>query len=843
MRRLYFDLLGLPPTHQQVQAFSQDASQAAYQHQVDALLASPHFGERLAMHWLDLVRYADTLGYHGDQDRSVSPYRDYVIAAFNDNMPFDQFTIENLAGDLLPGATLQQRVASTYNRLNRASAEGGVQPKEYLAKYAADRVRTTGGVWLGSTIGCAECHDHKFDPFTTRDFYRFAAFFADIKELGIVSGANHIELLPVPTPQQQQELDRLENAVAAAEQAWRERCEERQAQFVQWQQEANQQSGPWVPLVPTAASSEGQAQFQIGEDGTLLVTSGQSEKDVYTLDFALPPQGLASLRLDVLPHGSLPAQGPGRASNGNFVLQRLELARDGQPVKWQSATATHSQAGYEVEHLASGDTKGWAILPSTGKTTHVVLVPQQSVPAPVAADAVGPSKLTITLTQHYGSHHTIGHCRFFAAAGTPPRTVDDILPESLRLILATAASERSDAQRDQLWQYFLDHAEVLAPQRAVLSQLCAEKETLSKSVLTTLATSAGEPRVMRVLPRGNWMHDSGEVVRPGVPRFLRQPDVADRNLNRLDLAHWIVAPDNPLTARTFVNRLWMLFFGQGLCRSEDDLGSQGQWPTHPQLLDWLAMEFIDSGWDIKHLVRLMVTSSAYRQTSQVDRALRSRDPYNELLARQSRWRLDAEMVRDNALSVSGLLVERIGGPSVKPYQPAGYWDQLNFPKRTYQHDTGESQYRRGIYTHWQRTFLHPSLSAFDAPAREECTAQRSRSNTPLQALVLLNDPTYVEAARVLADHTLQQAAEGDAQRLMWMFEQTLQRPPTEDEQATLLAFYQRNRAIYGEHPDQAAALRQVGLAGQGSQLDPAEAAAWTCVARVLLNLHETISRF
>ena len=581
----------------------------------------------------------------------------------------------------------------------------------------------------------------------------------------------------------------------------------------------------------------------IQPDGAVLAEGKSPAKDVYTIELSGPVGEWAGIRLEVLSDPSLPAQGPGRAGNGNFVVQRLEAAVEGQPVKWKSASATHSQGGFEIAHLATGDAKGWAILPAVGKTSQAVLIAQEAIKSESASDQPPQRKLTLTITQNHGDHHTLGRFRVYAAAGSKELTVDDIVPQKIVTVLDVDPAQRTPEQTELLWKRFREHAPVLAPQRGELARLSAAKDAVNKTVITTLATSAGPSREMRVLPRGNWMDDSGEIVTPGVPHFLPQPEVGERSLNRLDLARWMVARDNPLTARTLVNRLWMLFFGQGISRSVDDLGSQGQWPSHLELLDYQAVELIESGWDVKHLVRLMVLSNTYRQASSVRPELSTRDPYNQLLARQSRWRVDAEMVRDNALAVSGLLNLQVGGPSVKPYQPAGYWDQLNFPKRTYQHDTGASQYRRGVYAHWQRTFLHPSLSAFDAPVREECTARRDRSNTPLQALVLMNDPTYVEAARVLASHALQCGAVDDAARLAWMFQRVLQREPNDRETEVLLAFYARSRKVYEQANEDANQLVKVGMAPAADDLDRQDLASWTCVARAVLNLHETITRY
>ncbi len=616
IRRLSFDLTGLPPKPEDVDAFVNDKSPDAYEKLVDRLLASPHYGERMAMFWLDLVRYADSVGYHGDQPVSVWPYRDWVIRAFNANMRFDEFTVEQLAGDLLPNPTTEQKVAAGYNRLGMMSAEGGVQPKEYLAKYAAERVRNLGGAWLGVTLGCCECHDHKFDPFTTRDFYRMEAFFADIQEKGIYADSKFGPEMPVPTPEQKARLDGLDAKLAEARKA---------------------------------------------------------------------------------------AEKPGAA----------------------------------LTAVAGG------------------------------------------------------------AALTPARR------EVLKLEQARAA--------------------------------------FVKAIPTTLITVRVSPRTIRVLPRGNWMDDSGPVVTPAFPEVLPRPPAGKNRMTRLDLAKWIVSPENPLTARALANRLWKLYFGAGLARKLDDLGAQGEWPTHPLLLDYLAGRLIDSGWDVKALVKLIVTSATYKQTSVPTKELAERDPFNKWLARQGRFRLDAELVRDNALAVSGLLVPKVGGPSVHPYQPPGYWAYLNFPTREWHNDTGDNLYRRGLYTHWQRQYLHPSLLAFDAPSREECTAERVRSNTPLQALVLLNDPIYVEAARVFAERAVK-AATADADRFDWLYRQALSRPVKPAEREVLAELLQKHRAEYQADPKAAEALLTVGAKPAAKDIAPAELAAWTSVARTVLNLHAVVTR-
>jgi hypothetical protein len=660
IRRLSFDLTGLPPTPAEVDRFLRDSlakPQTAYEELVDRLLASQHYGERMALYWLDLVRYADTGGYHSDNHRDVWLYRDYVIGAFNDNLPFDRFTIEQVAGDLLPNATREQKIASGYNRLLQTTEEGGAQPKEYQAKYYADRVRNASTVWLGLTLGCSECHDHKFDPFTTKEFYQFASFFADLQERSV----GRQEQTPMPMPAQAEQLRKLDQAMEPLTQRLAKLAPELEKSQRIWEQE-------------------------------------MQAKGLKTL----PKEIVAALKIE--------------------------------PVKRNAQ--------------------------------------QKSL-----------------LTAHYQS----------------------IDPTS-----AATAKELADLKR--------------------------QKDELVKTIPTTLVSISGTPRTLRVLRRGNWLDDSGEVVNPGLPAALPKLEVGNRRLTRLDMAKWLVSPDNPLTARVFVNRLWMLMFGQGIVKTLDDFGNQGLTPSHPELLDWLAVEFRESGWNVKHMIKLLVTSNAYRQTSKVSDALKQRDPYNALLARQARFRLDAEMVRDNALAVSGLLVRKVGGPSVKPYQPAGYWRYLNFPVREWYADKGPDQYRRGLYTYWQRTFVHPSLLAFDASTREECAVDRPRSNIPQQALVLLNDPTYVEAARALAEHMVREGGKDVDGRIHFAYRRVLGRKAEPAEIDLLSSLYSKHFAHYRVEAEDAKLLLSVGDRPAPADIPAGELAAWTSVARAILNLHETITR-
>ncbi len=630
-RRLAWDLTGLPPTPEQASRFEKNWQTAGSDRAIaifaDELMASPAFGERMAIFWLDLVRYADTVGYHGDQDHSISPYRDYVIDAWNEGKRFDQFTIEQLAGDLLPGDEIDHQIASGYNRLLQTSHEGGVQPKEYLAIYAADRVRNVSLVWMGATLGCAQCHDHKFDPYGTADFYQMAAFFSDVDE---------------------------------------------------------------------------EEHFRTGTNE--LPTKRAPERLVHS---RMERERLAKLERQI---GDLQAR---------------------------------------CEQVANEETR----------------------------------------------------------------------QAMLKQI------ERLEARR-RIWM------QQIRP--------------------TMITVSLSEARVTRIFPRGNWLDETGPVVEPHVPAFLSaslsatQSSSPSPRLSRLDLARWLTDAEHGVglfTARVMANRFWSLFFGTGLCRSLDDFGAQGQPPDHPELLDRLAIELVRNEWDPKQLIHQMVRSRAYRQSSVASPEAVRRDPENRLFARQARYRVSAEMVRDMALSTSGLLVHQIGGPSVKPYQPADYYKHLNFPERKYEHDTDEQQWRRGVYVHWQRQYLHPTFRALDAPTREECTAERARSNTPLAALALLNDPTFVEAARVLATSLLRAPhLAHDEARLNQAFQRVLQRAPDELERTELLRLLADERSEFSQSEERAQALLNIGLTPPATQLPAPELAAWTSVMRAILNTHEAGNR-
>ena len=842
IRRVSQDLCGLPPTPAEVKAFVDDASPDAYEKVVDRLLASPHFGERMGVFWLDLVRFADTIGYHSDNPMNVSPFRDYVIDSFNANKPFDQFTIEQLAGDLLANPTPQQRVATAYNRLLQTTEEGGAQAREYEVKNLTDRVRNVSTVWLAATMGCCQCHDHKFDPLTMKDFYSMAAFFADVQEATI--GRREPGML-MPTPEQQRKLDELDSAIAAEKLKLNVPDAALADEEQSWEAGLRRHPVQWTTLQASSASTSGPAQLRPLPDGSFLLVGKPPAKDVYTFETTLTAGRLTGLRIEALPDGSFSASGPGAADNGNFVLTgvKIELQQSKgrpRPVALAKAFADYSQPTFAVESLLTRRGAGWAVMPSFGQPHAAIFEFTQ----PLKAQSGATLKVALEFQSPFPGHQ-IGRVRLSTTAEERPAETFSI-PENVRDALAADDDERSDKEQATVMAYFRTIAPSLEPIRRSVAAIEKQKESLSDQMRKCLVTTSGTPRTVRLLHRGNWQDTTGAAMAPAIPAILAsgalQQEANGRRLNRLDLARWIVSRNNPLTARVYVNRIWRLCFGMGLSKITDDLGSQGEWPTHPELLDYLANDFVDHGWDTKRLFRLLVTSQTYRQSSQGSELAREKDPYNRLLARQSRWRIDAEFVRDNALSVSGLLVDRVGGQSVKPYQPEGYWVQLNFPTRTYVADKGDDQYRRGLYTWWQRSFLHPSLLAFDAPSREEGVCERNRSNIPQQALVLLNDPTYVEASRALAARVMKEGGDATLERLKFAYQVVLSRPPREEEITLLTALLQKHRAEYEQSPQEAQKLLRVGNAPAPSDTNPAELAAWTSICRVILNLSETITR-
>jgi mono/diheme cytochrome c family protein len=861
LRRLSLDLTGLPPTPSEVEAFVKDRSPKAVEKQVERLLASLHYGERMAVPWLDAVRFADTVGYHGDQNQNIFPYRDYVIDSFNANKRFDQFTVEQIAGDLLPNATVEQKIATGFNRLNMMTREGGAQPKEYLAKYQADRVRTVSTAWLGSTIACAECHDHKYDPFTAKDFYSLAAFFGDVKQWGVYQDYNYtpnpelsgwsndhpfppeIEVTNrflVKVDKQRRQtysvylsgLSRMTNAGMKAE-------------FLAWQKAVlpplTKSSNAWqIAYSPEVSmqKTNSKTTLRAQEDGSVLCMGKASGDDKYKISLARP--GLVSaIRLELLPA----TEHSGKAMRTTNYLAKIQFSAEVQRVKGRkekcnikNSAATTFTANYVNGHLMQGVTPEWQFKTAdTREPQHAIFVLNPPM-------FVGPGEvLNIEIKS--------SHLGRFRIATSPLADVEPLQSgeiTQLRKALKKSGWRRSQADRELLTATWLMSTTNHAAEAKALIDLKNKTLEYRNGVTPTLVTVATTNRlVSRVLPRGNWQDESGEPLAPAVPHFLPQPNALGTNpLSRLDLAGWLTSRENPLTARTYVNRLWKQFFGNGLSNQPEELGAQGEWPSHPELLDWLADEFIASGWDVKHMVRLMVNSATYQQDSKGRPDLTDIDPRNRLLAFQNPRRLEAEFIRDNALAIAGLINLDVGGPSIFPYQPEGYYANIQFPDRDYFASLGEAQYRRGLYMHWQRTFLHPMLANFDAPAREECTVDRPASTTPQQALTLLNDPTFVEAARVFAEHILaEQKLKTDSARLELALRKALLRPAKPVEIQSLESFLAEQRGFFVKNIAEAEKLVRPGNRPLTSGLDKTELAAWTSAMRVILNLHETITRY
>ncbi len=905
IRRVTLDLTGLPPTPQEVEQFVASKSPDAYAKLVDRLLASPRYAEMETMHWLDAVRYADSRGYHGDNPQPAWPYRDYVLRAFRDNKPFDDFTREQLAGDLLPNATTEQKVASAYNRILRTSQEGGIQNKEYLAKYGSDRVRTTSAVWLGLTTGCAECHDHKFDPILSQDFYAMKAFFADIKEEGLLpgQGKDAWTTLPLPSEDQSRLQAKLDADLKAAQAILDAKTDALKSQQAAWEQtllaDSQAERFKWQYQRPFAAKSAhgavltiyndepvdsniyitdgaGSLNFHRGPGNGLVVASGPNpDNETYTVSFRPGAGTWTELGVHVIQDESLPGNRLGRGSD-RFILTEVEArvsADSRQPaVRAPFVLATTNGIGETDGHppmaAIDGDPKtGWGEDSEDGKSPFLAL--RFAHPVKTVAATV----ITVYLHQDSALRRaTIGRFRLALSgaqyswpelgdsgvdAGLKIDTdklihmgVRDGMPGDALKALNVSAEKRTKEQAETLREYFQWSDLPLLPAFSAVQKIKAQQLMLEASIPRCLVTVTTTPRETRILPRGNWMDDSGKIVQPAIPIFLGKLDTGGRRATRLDFANWLVSRDNPLTARVFVNRTWQQFFGTGISKVLNDLGSQGEWPSHPELLDWLAAEFMEPAWhpegthpwDVKHIIRTIVMSHTYRQSSLSTPELEEKDPDNRLLARQSRFRVDAEVVHDIALSVSGLLVEKFGGPSVKPYQPELFWSSLNFPKRDYSPSRGDDLYRRGVYIHWQRTFLQPSLAAFDASTREECTVNRVNSNTPLQALVLLNDPIFVEAERVFAQNVLRKGGPSLNARISWAFMQALDRTPAPNEEQILAKLYQQSYADFRANPQRAVSLLQVGESPVAKDLSATELAAMTMVTRAIVNLHETITR-
>lgn len=874
LRRLSLDLTGLPPTPEEVWRYLQDSSPNAYEKQVDRLLASPHFGERMALPWLDLARYGDTSGYHNDSFRDMWLWRQWVIEALNANMPFDQFTTEQLAGDLLPEATIQQRVASGFHRNVMTSDEGGLIDEEYLNLYVVDRTSTTGVTWMGLTVACAQCHDHKYDPLSQADFYRLYAFFNNIAENGKdgVRDRNPVPFLRVPTAAMQAELDRLQAAVDAATQAQQQLEQSLAQQQIAWEDELRRR--PALPAPAVAA-----VHFPLDQDGVAIDGRGESA-------MPLPPAG----PLDAA-NFSTGVVGQAFDTNADSWFHYPDVGdyeRD-QPFSVAAFVRVTAAGGAPLGRMDDAQAaRGWD-LEFHGRRPSVHLIhrwpdnvihvqanedlPEDQftsiawtydgsataaglrlyVDGRPAAVTVQADRLTDTIRTE--TPFAIGrrgpHSTNFTGGIDEVRLYDRVLTaEEVAVLaggddyrwLAIDRDQRSDDQQARVDRlYRASQGATIARAATAVDEARKAFDAYQASLPNTMVMQErDELRETFIKVRGQY-DLNGDRVTAGTPDFLPplQPRRDDGRADRLDLARWLVDRDNPLTARVTINRWWAMLFGNGLVATVNDFGAQGEPPSHPELLDWLADDLMGD-WDTKRAIKQIVSSATYRQSSRQTAEMLASDHDNRLLARGPRRRLEAELIRDNALSIAGLITRAIGGQSIKPYQPPGTWEINEMSGATYDTSSGADLYRRGLYIYWRRSTVYPSMITLDAPTREFCVAQRAITSTPLQALVLMNDPVFVEAARAMAQRLLDQPGD-DRQRLHRAWRLALARPPTEAETAILEQQLAQRRQAFQTRPAAAAELLTVGELAVSDGLDAVELAAWTAVCGVILNLNETIS--
>lgn len=997
VRRITLDLTGLPPTPQEVEKFVADKSPFAVEKLVDRLMERPQYGEHMARYWLDAARYADTNGYHIDNERYMWRWRDWVIDAFNKNQPFDQFTIEQLAGDLLPEPTLEQKIASGFNRNHMINFEGGAIPEEYRVAYVVDRVNTTGTVWMGLTVGCAQCHTHKYDPISQKEYYQLYSYFNTVDEVGLdgIKG-NAVPLMEAPRPEDQAKVDDLTQRITLARQELDAPNEALDAAQSQWERETyHALKDRWQPAKLDSVTSAGGAEMNVLPDGSVLAGGPLPGDEIYTVEMETKQTQVTAIRLEALTHESL-QNGTGRASNANFVLTGIEIeAAPAGTEAWAPVTIAQAKADYEQPNfpialaIDNDPATGWAVQGDQKKENRAAwFIPSQPI---AAADGI---KLRVKLKhESQFKQHAIGRFRFrlsedpaflpsksspwylngpFTAADGPAAFDTAFSPEQSEVILAdryedgrnkwnlqlrfddgavqalesvvganylyreidaptarsysvdlgcndaikvwlngavvlekkegrviepgkydrvnlslqqgknkllvkvvnygkkhefyyakveegsgampldieTAASlperRRSPEQKKALAYYFRGlQSPEWAQKKAAADAMDAELAQAKAALPTVMVMKEmAQPRETFVLTRGQYDQPADKVT-PAVPAALPPlPEGAPNN--RLGLAEWLVSEKNPLTARVTVNRFWQQFFGVGIVKTVEDFGTQGEHPVNQELLDWLAVDFREHGWDVKWLVKMMVTSSAYLQDSRLRPGDYERDPENRLLARGPRYRMDAEVIRDSALAVAGLLVEKIGGPSAKPYQPPGIWEESaygeSFTAQRYEQDKGEGLYRRTMYTFWKRQVPPPGLLNFDAPNREVCTVRRPRTNTPLQALELMNNPQYVEAARFFAERMMKEGGASVEEKIAKGFELSLAREPKPEEVGVLSRVYADMHQKFSSNPESCGSLLKVGEKPPTEGVAPVELAAWTTVASALLNLDETITK-
>ncbi len=905
IRRVTMDLTGLPPTPSEVSAYLADKRPDAYERVVDRLLANPHYGERMALPWLDLARYADTHGYHIDSQREMWRWREWVIEAYNKNMPYNEFVTEQIAGDLLPNPTLDQKIATGFNRNHTINFEGGAIPEEYAAAYIEDRIDTTATAFLGLTLRCAQCHDHKYDPFTSKDYYRLFAYFNNVPENGLDGQAgNAAPFIKSPTPEQQVQLDETSRKLAEQEKLVQRRVAEEAPAVAEWSKTALASLEKSPALVtglaayyPLDEASGERVRNAVGNKNAKAV-QGKPAWVAGKVAGALSFDGNTYCELgdafgfDWKDKASYGAWVYPTSGDSLTVVSRMDEAAgirgwdifiQGGKVfahlihKWEdNAIRISSKAAIEmnkwshvfVTYDGSGKAKGLHIYingkPAEVEITHDKLSDSIRTDKPLVIGRRNPSapfKGMIDEVRLY--NRELSAIEVEQLTGIEP----------LRAILLTAEDKRTPEQKETLAKYYLQNNDEgyrkLAAGAADWKKKYAD---LDASIPTTMVMQEmPKPRDTFMLVRGQYDKKGDKVPGPATPAVFEAPPKG-APANRLGLAEWMVDPQNPLVSRVAVNRYWMTLFGQGLVRTPENFGTQGERPTHPELLDWLACEFMKPSvevwrcgsmdgsslpphphtstlpqpWDIKRMVRMMVTSATYRQSSAVSKQILEKDPENRLWAHAQRVRIPAEFVRDQALAVSGLLVPKLGGPSVKPYHPAGLWEEMafggGFSAQSYVQDHGDKLYRRSMYTFWKRTVPPPSLQTFDAPEREFCIVRRSVTNTPLQALVTMNDPTYMEAARKLAERILTEPPAGQRERVQFAYQLVLSRAATEPEMNVVLQILNRNLDRYRADKDGAMKILSVGESPRNPKLNVGELAAWTTVASMILNTDEALTR-
>ena len=854
IRRVTFDLTGLPPTPAEVDAFLADPSPEAYNRVVTRLLKSPRYGEHEARYWLDVARYGDTHGLHLDNERSMWPYRDWVVSAFNRNLPFDQFTTEQLAGDLLPEATREQQIASGFNRCNVSTSEGGAIDEEFYVRYGVDRTETMATAWLGLTVGCAVCHDHKYDPISQREFYQLFAFFNSMTDAAMDGNALlPAPVLKLPSDEQQKKIRQLDEAIPGVEK--RIAAELARIDYHEPDPRPAATNPPQDFVWVEDAFPEGSTLEPVG-----AATQWVEGDRVFSGKRALIRSD-AGLAQDVFSGAAQPLT-PGKQDK-LFVHVYLEPTNPPKTIMLQ----LHTSGGWT--HRANwGDENaiGWG---EKGTPSKLLMgqLPKSGAWVRLEVDAAkfefsdGTKVDGMAFTQFGGTVRwdkagiQSGGGQFDPASESllaweqqEARRDKSTAPKEVREAIKQKSADRKPEQVKLIRNYYLEHIYepkrlIFAPLQKEIADLRAQRSILEQSFTATLVShEMDKPRGAFILKRGQYDQHGDAVIR-GVPSVLPALKTG-ATTNRLDLARWLVSPEHPLTARVSINRFWQQFFGTGLVKTAGDFGATGEWPSHPELLDWLATEFLQSGWDVRHMIRLMVTSATYRQSSAVTPALVRRDPQNRLLARGPRFRLDAEMIRDNALFVSGLLVEKQGGHSVKPYQPPGIWEAVGYTTSNtakFEQDHGEALYRRSLYTFWKRTAAPPFLTTFDAPSREKYCTRRERTDTPLQALVTMNDPQYVEAARQLGTRMIEHDIDA-GRRLDFGFRVATARMPSRFEKAVLSEALNKYLARYRKDADAAAKLLSVGESPVSEKLNKPELAAYTMMGSLLLNLDETLNK-